>query len=136
MIWKGIVGRNFTPDAFREYVAGLTWGEWQPEFIVLHHTAIPSLVQRPSGFTREHLLGLEKSTLRPGQVLVVFGSSRWNIMPSGSMSRAALSIAIAATAFSRTLSPRPLVKASTLNAGQEKKLKPKNQPFGIGLRRA
>ena len=43
MIWKGIVGRNFTPDAFREYVAGLTWGEWQPEFIVLHNTEKPSL---------------------------------------------------------------------------------------------
>ena len=49
MIWKGIVGRNFTPDAFREYVAGLTWGEWQPEFIVLHHTAVPIPGAAPLG---------------------------------------------------------------------------------------
>ena len=60
MIWKGIVGRNFTPDAFREYVAGLTWGEWQPEFIVLHHTAVPSLAQRPNGFNNASMSGLER----------------------------------------------------------------------------
>ena len=60
MIWKGIVGRNFTPDAFREYVAGLTWGEWQPEFITLHHTAVPSLAQRPNGFNNASMSGLER----------------------------------------------------------------------------
>jgi len=58
--WKGIIGQSFTPEQFREYVAGLSWDDWLPEYIVLHHTAVPSLVQRPSGFTREHLLGLEK----------------------------------------------------------------------------
>ena len=60
MIWKGIVGRNFTPDAFREYVAGLTWGAWQPEFITLHHTAVPSLAQRPNGFNNASMSGLER----------------------------------------------------------------------------
>jgi len=60
MIWKGIVGRNFTPDAFREYVAGLTWGEWQPEFIVLHNTEDPSLAMRPDGLTEQHIRDLEK----------------------------------------------------------------------------
>jgi len=58
--WEGIVGRSFIPEEFREYVAGLNSDAWRPEFIVLHHTAVPSLGQRPSGFTREHLLGLEK----------------------------------------------------------------------------
>ena len=37
MAWKGIVGRNFTPEEFREYVAGLSWDDWRPEFIVLHN---------------------------------------------------------------------------------------------------
>jgi len=60
MIWKGIVGRNFTPDAFREYVAGLTWGEWLPEFITLHHIAVPSLAQRPNGFNNASMSGLER----------------------------------------------------------------------------
>ena len=65
MIWKGIVGRNFTPDAFREYVAGLTWGEWQPEFIVLHHTAVPSLAQRPNGFNNDQ--HVRPRTVLPGR---------------------------------------------------------------------
>ena len=60
MIWKGIVGRNFTPDTLREYVAGLTWDDWLPEFIVLHHTAVPSLARRPNGFNNASMSGLER----------------------------------------------------------------------------
>jgi hypothetical protein len=60
MAWKKIVGRNFTPEKFREYVAGLRWGQWQPEFIVLHHTAVPSLAQRPHGFNQASMSGLER----------------------------------------------------------------------------
>jgi len=58
--WKGIVGRSFTPEEFREYISGLNWDEWRPEFIVLHHTAVPSLAQRPQGLTHQHILNLEK----------------------------------------------------------------------------
>jgi hypothetical protein len=60
MGWKGIVGRNFTPEQFREYVGGLRWDRWQPEFIVLHHTAVPSLAQRPHGFNQGSMSGLER----------------------------------------------------------------------------
>jgi hypothetical protein len=60
MAWKGIVGQNFTPDEFREYVAGLSWDDWQPEFIVLHHTAVPSLAQRPHGFNGASMSGLTR----------------------------------------------------------------------------
>jgi len=58
--WKGIVGEAFTPEEFREYVAGLTWGSWWPDFIVLHHTAIPSLAQRPDGFNQGSMSGLTR----------------------------------------------------------------------------
>lgn len=60
MAWKGIVGRNFTPGQFKQYVAGLLWGAWRPEFIVLHHTAVPSLAQRPNGFNHASMSGLER----------------------------------------------------------------------------
>jgi len=58
--WKGIVGRSFTIGGFREYVSGLNWEAWRPYFIVLHHTAVPSLAQRPQGLTHQHILHLEK----------------------------------------------------------------------------
>ena len=59
MNWKGIVGRNFSPEDFRQYVAGLNWDDWQPGFIVLHNTGEPTLLQRPEGLTYQHILGLE-----------------------------------------------------------------------------
>jgi hypothetical protein len=58
-MWKGIVGKSFSPEAFREYVAGLSFQGWRPEFVVLHNTGIPTLSQRPQGLTREHIKGLE-----------------------------------------------------------------------------
>lgn len=60
MAWKMIVGKNFTPEQFRKYVAGLIWGTWRPEFITLHHTAVPSLAQRPNGFNNASMSGLER----------------------------------------------------------------------------
>jgi hypothetical protein len=57
--WKGIVGLSFTPDEFDTYCHGLRWNAWRPSFIVLHNTAIPSLAQRPQGFTRTHIANLE-----------------------------------------------------------------------------
>jgi hypothetical protein len=58
--WKGIVGQNFTPEEFLEYVEGLSWDDWRPEFIVLHHTAAPSLAQRPNGFNQLTIANLER----------------------------------------------------------------------------
>jgi hypothetical protein len=40
--WNGIVGKGFTPDDFKTYVAGLTFAKWRPSFVVLHNTAIPT----------------------------------------------------------------------------------------------
>ncbi len=58
-MWKGIVGKGFSPEAFREYVAGLSFQDWRPEFVVLHNTGIPTLNQRPQGLNLEHIKGLE-----------------------------------------------------------------------------
>jgi len=58
--WKGIVGTSFTPDTFESYCHALHWSAWRPSFIVLHNTAAPSLAQRPKGFTKQHMLNLEK----------------------------------------------------------------------------
>ena len=60
MAWKGIVGKQFTPEEFRRYAAGLSWGPWRPSFIVLHHTAVPSLAQRPDGFNAASMSGLTR----------------------------------------------------------------------------
>lgn len=57
--WKGIVGLSFTADEFDAYCHSLRWDSWRPSFIVLHHTAAPSLAQRPHGLTRTHIANLE-----------------------------------------------------------------------------
>lgn len=57
--WKGIVGKSFTPQEFDAYCHGLKWQAWRPSFIVLHNTYAPTMVQRPVGFTYQHLLNLE-----------------------------------------------------------------------------
>jgi hypothetical protein len=57
--WKGIVGKNFTPDEFDSYCHTLQWNAWRPSFIVLHNTAVPSLAQRPEGLTEQHMRALE-----------------------------------------------------------------------------
>jgi hypothetical protein len=59
-MWKGIVGQNFTPEQFLEYVKGLAWDEWVPDFIVLHHTEDPSLASRPHGLNDASMSGLQR----------------------------------------------------------------------------
>lgn len=58
-MWKGIVGRHFTPDEFEAYVKGLQFTDWRPSFCVLHNTAEPSLAERPHGLSYQHILGLQ-----------------------------------------------------------------------------
>jgi N-acetylmuramoyl-L-alanine amidase CwlA len=58
--WKGIVGTSFSPEEFDSYCHALRWSAWRPSFIVLHNTAVPSLSQRPHGFTKQHILNLER----------------------------------------------------------------------------
>lgn len=55
-----IVGKRFTPEGFREYLAGVTLSSFVPKFVVVHNTAIPSLAQRPSGFTGMHMESLRR----------------------------------------------------------------------------
>jgi N-acetylmuramoyl-L-alanine amidase CwlA len=57
--WKGIVGSSFSSEGFDSYCHALHWTQWRPSFIVLHNTAIPSLAQRPDGFTKQHIDNLE-----------------------------------------------------------------------------
>ncbi|HUC83473.1 MAG TPA: peptidoglycan recognition family protein [Flavisolibacter sp.] len=57
--WKGIIGQSFSPPDFNAYCHALQWGNWRPSFIVLHNTAIPSLAQRPNGFSVQNMKALE-----------------------------------------------------------------------------
>jgi N-acetylmuramoyl-L-alanine amidase len=57
--WKGIIAQTFTPETFDAYCHTLQWTAWRPSFMVLHNTATPSLVQRPNGFTQQHIFNLE-----------------------------------------------------------------------------
>jgi N-acetylmuramoyl-L-alanine amidase len=57
--WKGIVGNSYSAEQFDSYCHALRWSGWRPSFIALHNTAVPSLTQRPNGFTRQHIANLE-----------------------------------------------------------------------------
>ncbi len=57
--WKPIVGLAFSQDEFDRYCKGLNWPAWRPTFIAVHNTAVPSLAQRPNGFTMQHIRNLE-----------------------------------------------------------------------------
>ncbi len=41
--WKGIVGQGFNASDFDSYVSTLDFSAWQPQFVVLHNTALPTL---------------------------------------------------------------------------------------------
>jgi len=61
MLWKGIVNQSFSPDEFAQYVNTLSFSTWQPQFVVLHNTAAPTLQQWMSGPTtpQQRILNLE-----------------------------------------------------------------------------
>lgn len=44
-MWRGIIGRGYTAAQFDEYVRNLKWGEWTPQFVVVHNTSAPTLKQ-------------------------------------------------------------------------------------------
>lgn len=52
------VGQRFSLSEFKTYLQSLRFGKFKPEFVTLHHTATPSLAQRPKGFTAQHLQNL------------------------------------------------------------------------------
>jgi N-acetylmuramoyl-L-alanine amidase CwlA len=41
--WKGIVGRGFTVQDFKNYLTTIQFSAWRPQFVVLHNTATPTL---------------------------------------------------------------------------------------------
>lgn len=57
--WKGIIGQSFTSEAFATYVAGLTFLNWRPSFVVLHNTAEPTFAQRHSVSGDERMQNLQ-----------------------------------------------------------------------------
>src|SRR5438477_12996187 len=57
--WKGIIGRGFRPQEFKDYVGTLSFGDWRPQFIVLHNTSAPKLSQWHSHPGEERMRNLE-----------------------------------------------------------------------------
>lgn len=54
-----IINRRFTPVEFATYVAGVKLtSAFQPTHVVIHNTGIPTLAQRPNGWTPEAIKGL------------------------------------------------------------------------------
>ena len=58
MAWKNIVGSPFDSDSFDAYCHSLSWTSWRPSFLVVHNTGVPSLDQRPHGFSKAHIQNL------------------------------------------------------------------------------
>ena len=52
------VGQRKTAEQFRQYLDSLQFTVFLPTFVTLHHTASPSLAQRPNGFSQQHLQNL------------------------------------------------------------------------------
>lgn len=53
------VGQRMTREEFSDYLGSLKFTSFVPKFVTLHHTAAPTLAQRPVGFTNQHLLNLK-----------------------------------------------------------------------------
>jgi hypothetical protein len=52
-----IVNRFFKCDqSLCDYVQAIDLSQWSPSFVVLHNTSIPSIAQRPNGFTSQHMI--------------------------------------------------------------------------------
>lgn len=52
------VGKRMTRLEFTEYLDSLKFSSFNPTFVTLHHTASPTLAQRPNGFSSQHLRNL------------------------------------------------------------------------------
>jgi hypothetical protein len=57
--WKGIVGRGFRPEEFRQYVGTLAFTDWRPRFVVVHNTSAPRLSQWHSTPGSQRMLNLQ-----------------------------------------------------------------------------
>ncbi|HLJ86462.1 MAG TPA: peptidoglycan recognition family protein [Candidatus Angelobacter sp.] len=59
-VWKGIVGKSFTPKEFAKYVTTVELNTWRPQFVVLHNTATPKLSEWHTIPGPQRIKGLEK----------------------------------------------------------------------------
>lgn len=59
--WKKIIGLSLSKQEFDDWLA--LWPmpptAWKPRGLTLHHTAAPSLAQRPGGLTAQHIQNLQ-----------------------------------------------------------------------------
>jgi hypothetical protein len=51
------VGKVWSPSSLEDYLAGIQPPSWI-KAVCLHHTAAPSLVQRPKGFQAQHIINM------------------------------------------------------------------------------
>jgi len=58
MVWTDIVGRRFSPTELEAYVREQQFAAFRPRFVVVHNTGVPSVKQRPHGFTDQHMRNL------------------------------------------------------------------------------
>ena len=86
MAWKGIVCKRFSPAEFDDDVGHLTFSAWRPQFVVVHNTSVPSLAQRPNGFTQQHIQNL-KSLYRTSRDGVPDHTALWIRTVSGRLRR-------------------------------------------------
>lgn len=57
--WKGIVGRGFSANEFRTYLATVEFSSWRPQFVVVHNTFIPTFADWHSVPGEQRMRGLE-----------------------------------------------------------------------------
>ncbi len=80
-----VFGKSFEVEQFKEYVKTLRWSHWRPSLIVIHHTAAPSLSQRPLGFTYQHMINIKEfyksKNWDRGPHLFIDDSKIWTFSP-------------------------------------------------------
>jgi|SRR5205085_7759315 len=57
--WKGVIGKGFTADEFRNYVQTVKLTTWHPQFVVLHNTYIPKLADWHNVPGKQRMLNLQ-----------------------------------------------------------------------------
>lgn len=53
------IGQRKTLEELSKYISELKFTKFQPKLIVVHHTGVPSLAQRPTGFSQQHIHNLK-----------------------------------------------------------------------------
>jgi hypothetical protein len=76
--WKGIIGRGFRPQEFKDYVGTLSFSDWRPQFVVLHNTSEPRLSQWHSTPGEQRMLNLQDYYRNPDPAS---GKTAWSAGP-------------------------------------------------------